>query len=104
MSNYKIFDVEKAEELCIAYKKKRHYAKVKLLNSLISDQYFFGDASIVGTKVTILCICQKKTIESVLHDLGYNLTFYQTGFFGIIPGKSTIFTFIPKNTGSSEDN
>lgn len=102
MSIYEIFDTDKAEKLLPVYKKRRHYAKARLLAELISWQYFFGNASIVGVKVSMEHRYKRKTIQTVLNDLGYIITSYKT--ITIHPycfGTSitfTEFTFTPKDS------
>lgn len=102
MSKYKNFDVDKAAQLCIAYKKKRHYEKALLLAELISWQIFFGNTSIVGIQISLNRIYKKNTIKIVLSDLGYELMSYKTDYVGVIPGKSTLFCFKPKSSDATE--
>jgi len=106
MSNYKIFDIDKAEKLLPVYKKKRHYAKALLLSEIISWQYFFGNTSIVGVKISMKHHYKTKTINTVLNDLGYMLTSYKK--FTIHPYTCGIsetfieFTFAPKDSETTE--
>ena len=97
MSNYKTFDIDKARELRIVYKKKRHYAKEELVGSLITRQRI-NKNSIVGIYISLNHIYKKKTIQTVLDDLGYKLTFYKTANIE----KYTLFSFEPKNCDSAE--
>lgn len=67
------FDVAKAEELLATYNSERKKsAKVKLLKELISWQIFFGETPIVGVKICLEHRYQKRTIYSVLTDLGFS--------------------------------
>lgn len=102
MSNYKIFNIDKADELRIVYKKKQHYAKENLLIDLIGWQSIFGNTSIVGVRISLNHRYKKKTIVSVLDSLGYKLDSYKLAYDGVIPGKSTIFRFIPKDSETVE--
>lgn len=102
MSKYKNFDIGKADELRIVYKKKQYYAKEKLIIDLIGWQSLFGKTSIVGVRISLNHRYKKKTIVSVLDDLGYQLVSYELAYDGVIPGKSTIFRFIPKDSDTAE--
>lgn len=106
MSKYEIFDIGKAEKLIGIYKKNRHYAKTLLLAELISWQYFFGNKSIAGVKISPKHCYSKKTVKTVLDDLGYMLTSYKTGILHpLVMGNSekyVEFTFIPKDSQTAE--
>jgi len=106
MSNYKNFDIDKAEKLLPVYKQKRHYAKAMLITEIISWQYFFGNASIVGVKVSLNRRYKRKTIKTVLNDLGYELTSYRNvTVHPYICGTSetfTEFTFTSKDCETTE--
>lgn len=72
--------IDKAEKLSLIYHKKRHYAKEKFVKELITCQHrnpLFE--SIVGCEIITDSSFQKRTIESVCNDLGYNLVeFYRS--------------------------
>lgn len=74
------FNIEKAEALCEIYHKKRHYAKERILNELIGYQEFFGDTSIIDCKLPLCYHYQKRTAESVLKELGYDLVILETHY------------------------
>lgn len=108
MSNYKNFDIDEAQKLRLIYKKRRHYAKEKFLDDLISWQYFFGDkSSIVGVNISLTHCYSRKTVETALNDLNYKLTSFSTphqrGLYGEVYDKSTNFCFIPNNSEPAED-
>ena len=99
MSKQKNFNIGKAQQLCLVYKKKRQYSKAQLVSKLIEWQHFFGTQSIVGVKIS-LCDCyRRKTVETVLKDLGYELepdSFsnpIQRGLYGVTYGRDTNFSF-----------
>ena len=102
MSKFENFNLSKAEKFLANYKKNRHYAKEMLLTELISWQYFFGNSSIVGVKISTVQCYSRKTIETVLNDLGYMLTSYKTTtlkpYRRGISKKFVEFTFAPKNS------
>lgn len=76
-STSKDFNIVKAEQLCLSYIKNRQAAKTEFISELISYQHFFGDVSIVNCKLILNRHYQKKTVESVLSDLGYKIvSFY----------------------------
>lgn len=93
----KKFNIDRALRLSTIYKKKRQYAKVKFVESLISYQYFFGSTSIVGCKLSTPQNFQKRTLEAVLDDLGYHLATFshtrQRGLYGGTYGLDTNFSF-----------
>lgn len=72
-STSKDFNLVKAEQLCLEYIKARQAAKTEFISELISYQHFFGDMSIVNCKLRLDKCYKRKTIESVLSDLGYKL-------------------------------
>ncbi len=93
----KNFNIDAAHRLRLIYKKERLYAKERLVEQLISWQYFFGTKSIVGITISLPSYYQKKTVEIVCNDLGYTLTSFsnpiQRGLYGATYGKGTNFTF-----------
>lgn len=97
----KNFDINKAHRLRLIYKKERLYAKAKLVEELISWQYFFGTKSIVGITICSLSNYQNRTLEIVCNDLGYTLTSVshpiQRGLYGETYGRGTNFTFVEKS-------
>ena len=99
MSEFKILDINKAENLCLTYKKHRHYAKERFLGDLIDFQYFFGNESIVNVNILLTTHYTKKTVQSVLADLDYKLILYsapkQEDLCGISHGRSTKIRFVP---------
>lgn len=104
MSNYEIFDIDKAEKLRIAYKQKCNHEKEKLIRSLIALQRTSIRKSIVGEKISIHYIYKKKTIETILNDLGYQLISYKIKFHQKTSEEYTVFSFIPKACHTAEDN
>lgn len=106
MSKYKIFNIDEAQRLLPVYKKKRNYAKAMLLTELISWQDFFGNSSIVGVKVSTEHRYKRKTIQTVLNDLGYILTSYRTvtthPYCCVTSITFTEFTFTPKDFQTTE--
>lgn len=94
----KNFNIDAAHRLRLIYKAERHPAKEKLVEQLISWQYFFGTKSIVGITITLPSYYQKRTVEVVCNDLGYTLTSFsnpiQRGLYGITYGRGTNFTFV----------
>lgn len=94
----KNFNIDKAHRLRLIYKKKRHPAKEKLVEELISLQYLFGTKSIVGITISLPSHYQKRTVEIVCNDLGYTLTSFsnpiQRGLYGATYGRGTNFTFV----------
>lgn len=72
--------------------------KEKLVEELISWQYFFGTKSIVGITISLPSYYQKRTVEIVCNDLGYTLTSFsnpiQRGLYGATYGRGTNFTFV----------
>lgn len=93
----KNFNIDAAHRLRLIYKKERLYAKERLVEQLISWQYFFGTKSIVGITISLPSYYQRKTVEIVCNDLGYTLTSFsnplQRGLYGATYGKGTNFTF-----------
>ncbi len=91
------FDISKAFHLRDCYKKQRKISKQRLVESLISWQYFFGEKSIVGVTISLPCCYRKSTVESVINDMGYNLTYYNTSsqrdLYGVTHGRDTNFSF-----------
>lgn len=75
MEEIKRFDINKANELLKVYKKKRQFGKVSFLKELISYQNFFGDKSILDCDLLLSKNYQKRTVETVLSDLGYSLVY-----------------------------
>ena len=94
----KNFNIDAAHRLRLIYKKKRLYAKERLVEQLISWQYFFGTKSIIGVTICLPRYYQKRTVEIVCNDLGYTLTSFsnpiQIGLYGATYGRGTNFTFI----------
>lgn len=66
----KDFNLVKAEELCLSYIKVRQAVKTEFISELISYQHFFGKTSIVDYKLSLSRRYQKRTVQSVLEDLG----------------------------------
>lgn len=101
MSN-KNFNISRAFELKEIYKKSHHYAKERFIEELVSYQYFFGSDSIVGCKLFTNHNYQKRTVESVLNDLGYELVTFshtrQRGLYGQTFGLDTNFSFTEKDS------
>lgn len=77
MSKKKKLDVDKAKQLALIYKEKRHYAKQQFIEELISFQNFFGNTPIIGCELGLNRQYYRKTIKSVLKDLNYELYYYE---------------------------
>lgn len=91
--------LDKAEKLSLIYHKKRHYAKEKFVKELITCQRRSTPLfeSIVGCEIITDSSFQKRTIEAVCNDLGYNLVeFYRTKQIDgqILYTRFTSFTFV----------
>lgn len=93
----KNFSIDKAQQLRLSYKQKRQYAKERVVEQLISWQYFFGTTSIIGVHISLSNYYQRRTVEAVCKDLGYKLVFFsnpvQRGLYGTTYGRGTDFTF-----------
>lgn len=95
--SYENFNIDKANDLSLIYKKKRLYAKARFVDALISYQHFFGNLSIVGAALSTPINFQKGTVESVLNDLDYKLVSFNHhksyDIYGVSYIISTDFSF-----------
>lgn len=103
MSEFKRFNVDKACEYSVIYRQKRQHTKQKLVEELIILQLSQPLKTLVGSKIYLPSYYRSKTIESVLNDLGYTLSSYNIselrGLYGkVYNAKSTIFSFVPKDS------
>lgn len=93
----KDFNLVKAEQLCLSYIKARQAAKTEFISELIRYQHFFEVKSIVDCKLLLSRRYLKRTVQSVLADLGYKIvSFYnQTDYEYHGTGKETysVITF-----------
>lgn len=93
----KDFNLVKTEQLCLSYIKARQAARTEFVSELISYQHFFGEKSIVDCKLGLSRRYLKRTVQSVLADLGYKIvSFYnQTDYEYCGTGKHTysVITF-----------
>ena len=92
------FNINKAQELRLIYTKKRHYAKKRFIEELISYQHFFGNHPIVGCKLSVIHNFQKRTIKAVCDDLDYELVEFGhrkiLDLYGNVHRLDTYFKFI----------
>lgn len=93
----KDFNLVKAEQLCSSYIKARQAAKTELIAELIGYQHFFGDTSIVDCKLGLSRRYQRRTVNSVLSDLGYKIVSFHTQtnyeYFGPAKHTFSVLTF-----------
>lgn len=74
----KDFDIVKAEQLCLRYIRARQIAKTQFISELIGYQHFFGENSIVNCKLGLSRRYQRRTVQSVLSDLGYKIVSFHS--------------------------
>lgn len=91
------FDLVKAKQLLDTYIKNHNNSKRRFLVELISFQTFFGSTSILNYNLSLCGYYQKKTVNSVLSDLGYHLTYYKNvsnrDLCGVIQNRSSNISF-----------
>ena len=96
MSYYEKFNMDKAVELQLIYKKKRQREKERFISELILYQNNLNDTSIVGINITLVHHYNMKTVESVLSDLNYKLRLFSEKKNVRDHSKSITFSFISK--------
>ncbi len=91
------FNVSKAKDLMEVYKKNKSWAKIKFLRELISFNDNFQSRSILGAKLVLESGYSNKTINSVISDLGYTVTYISKkrnyDSFGYFKNETSIISF-----------
>lgn len=67
------FNIDKASELSLTYKKNRSISKYQFIKLLISLQQFDEKTTILGQTHSTPIYYEKDIVERVLNDLGYSL-------------------------------
>lgn len=88
------FNIDKAYELRLIYKKKRQYSKENLISQIIM-WYNFNQENTVESMISVVGYYQYKTVKAVCNDLGYNLGYMNhspiKGLYGKEYGSFTHF-------------
>lgn len=86
----KKFDMERAQQLLVSYKKGFKLTKVQFISDLMRTQSYFGNKSIVGNELLLTKKYRRETVEQVLADMDYIIKNYD------ISGQLALITFTEK--------